>query len=393
MDKYLNKTNKKREETDGVEDEREQSRTTQALVAPTTNTAGPSETPSEAAPSTPAEGGRPAGEEPKVNSNTNNDGDNTRNPRPKPRKVCGAYRKKLRKQKREAEGNLRPPQPLNQQNQSRKEAKRKKGENDTPPLARRDEKRPRQEPHPRGGASQPRGGIKEAAKGGGPEAAGVAGPSGVPRRGATGGGGGLTAAQRANPLTVVATAEEYPECALTHEDFGNFRAKFRQLAKETPPDQMPRIEQSFGWGGVFIFIASDQKSKEWLLNKVAPFEYGGPKLRVGGVELIQKLYKASVWLPGPPEEPTEVLSRLEAYNPTLKTNAWRPIKRPQGANDKGRQDTGDKYVQIFQLPESQVRALEALDNRPWLELGRVTFRVSHQIQEGDKVEEMAVDNA
>lgn len=386
MEKFIyKKTPKTREETEAMEDEREQSQTPQTPVAPNNNGNTPT-TPGMAAPSTSVVGGRPTGEESTVNNGSS--------AHIRPKRMCGAYRKKLRKQKREAEGNLRPPGLLNQQNKPRDEAKRKKGEEDTPPLAPRVEKRPRKEPqhHPRGSASQPRGGKKEAPKGGGPEAAGGTGPSGVPYKGTTG-GNGLTAAQRTNPLTVVATAEEYPECMLTQGDFNRFRARFRQLAKETPPGQMPRIEQSFGWGGVFIFLASDQKSKEWLLNEVAPLDYGGPKLRVGGVELIQKLYKASVWLPGPPEEPTEVLSRLEAYNPTLKTSAWRPIRLPQSAKDEGRQDSGDKYVQVFQLPESQVRALEALDNRPWLELGRVTFRVSHQVQEGDRVEEMAVDKA
>ena len=46
---------------------------------------------------------------------------------------------------------------------------------------------------------------------------------------------------------------------------------------------------------------------------------------------------------------------------------------------------------MFQLAESQVRALEALDNRPWMELGRVTFKMSHEAPEG--VEAMAVDKA
>ena len=48
---------------------------------------------------------------------------------------------------------------------------------------------------------------------------------------------------------------------------------------------------------------------------------------------------------------------------------------------------------VFQLPESQVRALEALDNKPWMELGRVIFQVTRQGPEGGGVEAMAVDKA
>ena len=88
------------------------------------------------------------------------------------------------------------------------------------------------------------------------------------------GGVGLTASQRTNPLTMVATAEEYPEALLTQDDFNSVRASFRELAKKTPPEQMPRFETSCGRGGVFVFVATDQRSKELLLNKLATLEFG-----------------------------------------------------------------------------------------------------------------------
>ena len=61
---------------------------------------------------------------------------------------------------------------------------------------------------------------------------------------------------------MVATAEEYLETLLSQGDFNSFRASFRKLAKETPPEQMPRLETSFGKGGVFVFVASEQRSKK-----------------------------------------------------------------------------------------------------------------------------------
>lgn len=315
-----------------------------------------------------------------------------------PKKKCGAYRKKLAKLRKEAEGNLRPPLQQGQmtEEESREVPKRKKGEKDTPPSAHREDKRRRKEGcwRPGGGGSKSPvlGDERTPPKGGGRKAAGSGNPSGAPHKGAIG-GVGLTAAQRTNPLTVVATAEGYPEALLSQGDFNRFRVSFRELAKKTPTEQMPRIEASFEKGGVFVFVASDQRSKEWLLNKVATLEFGGPKLRVGGVELIQKLHKATVWLPGPPEEPAEVMRRLGAYNPTLNMNGWRSVKAAPLNKDSGRQDTEERYVLVFQLPESQVRALGALDNRPWMELGRVTFKVSRQAPEGQEVEAMAVDQA
>lgn len=233
---------------------------------------------------------------------------------------------------------------------------------------------------PSGGASS---GRKHEAPKGRPQKSGKTGSTSAPQGGATS-GGGLTAAQRANPLTVVITTENYPNELLTQEQFSNFRLAFRQLTKTMPPKDLPKMETSFCRGGVFIFVASDNATKEWLLTQATTVMGEGPKLVAGGVELIQKMVKATVWLPGPPEEPTEVLERLEAFNPTLRTSSWRAIKSTP--KETGRQETNDKYVMVFQLPESQVRALAALDYKPWYDLGRVAFKVTRQEETGAKGE-------
>lgn len=123
---------------------------------------------------------------------------------------------------------------------------------------------------------------------------------------------------------------------LFQENFSNFCINFRQLTKETLLEQMLKIETFFSKEGVFIFMASDERSKEWLLNKVGILIYGGPKLKKEKVELIQKLYKAMVWLPGHPEEPTKVMSRLETYNSTLKMGTLKLVKTMSHSKDLGR---------------------------------------------------------
>ena len=70
---------------------------------------------------------------------------------------------------------------------------------------------------------------------------------------------------------------------------------------------------------------------------------------------------------------------LETYSPTLKATECRIIKPP--STNSGRQDTSGKYQLVFQLPELQVRTLAALDFKPWMDLGRVTFKGSHPAQE------------
>ena len=74
------------------------------------------------------------------------------------------------------------------------------------------------------------------------------GSSGAPQKGTTG-TVALTDAQRTNPLTVVATAKEYPEALLSQGEFNSLRASFRKLAMKTPTEQMTRMETLFGkWG-------------------------------------------------------------------------------------------------------------------------------------------------
>ena len=98
------------------------------------------------------------------------------------------------------------------------------------------------------------------------------GPLGEPQKGAR--RGRAHRLPKDEPPDHGGTAEEYPEALLTQDDFNSVRASFRELAKKTPPEQMPRFETSCGRGGVFVFVATDQRSKELLLNKLATLEFG-----------------------------------------------------------------------------------------------------------------------
>ena len=152
-------------------------------------------------------------------------------------------------------GRGQPQTPLQQQVQaitSGGDPKRRKGENDTPPSAHRDDKTTRRagygSPGGWGSKGSAQGEERRTPKGGGRKATEGTVQSGAPQKGAFG-GVGLTAAQRTNPLTVVATAEEYPETLQSQGDFNSFRASFRKLAKETHPEQIPTFGEIVREGG------------------------------------------------------------------------------------------------------------------------------------------------
>ena len=81
----------------------------------------------------------------------------------------------------------------------------------------------------------------------------------------------------------------------------------------------------------------------------------------------------TVLIPGTPENPVAILRRLEFQNPTLKTGNWRAY-----ACKKGSGPAGSGWIMAVTLPEGSIRAIRALDYRPYPGVGRVYFKVTEQ---------------
>lgn len=269
----------------------------------------------------------------------------TEGPQNKKRKnLTGSAKKRLRKQRLEA-GNNDPTSSKVVETGS----KRKNDQKDSPPADKSDHKRPKSVHH-------------ETRK--------------------DGGGAGLTLAQKTNPLTMVVSDVGYPEEVLSEEQFWLFRKALTPLVRNEPADRLPRFEASFFRGGVFIFVASNPEAKAWLTKTVAELRpWEGARLKVSGVEVLQRMLKATVRIPGELEDVQVVFKTLEAYNPSLKTSTWRHVNidGPQAAGMAER-----NFLLVIQVPESQARALAALNFRPFYDFGRVTFRVASLGQDGSE---------
>lgn len=181
----------------------------------------------------------------------------------------------------------------------------------------------------------------------------------------------LTVAQRTNPLTAVVYSDGYPAEVLTVEQFELFRKAITLFTSKMPVGQWPKFETSFCRGGVFICIASNPEARAWLAESVAELRpWEGAKLKVSGVEILQKMLKFTVCIPGEPEDVQTVFQTLEVYNPSLKTSTWRSLK----VDGYQMADTsGKSFPLVIQVPESHARDIEALEFRPYYHLGRVTF--------------------
>ena len=137
----------------------------------------------------------------------------------------------------------------------------------------------------------------------------------------------LSAAQRTNPLTVIVAVAGYPESVLSPEQFELFGEATLHALDREPVSNWSRFETFFRRGGVFICVASNPEAKAWLTRTVAelrPWECAN--LKVSGVKILQRMLKATAWVPGKPENPAVVPRRLEGFNPSLKTASWRIVR-------------------------------------------------------------------
>ena len=163
---------------------------------------------------------------------------------------------------------------------------------------------------------------------------------------------GLSAAQRANPLTVIVADAGYPQSVLSPEHFKLFTEATLHALDREPVSNWPEFETSFCRGGFFISVLSNPEAKAWRTKTVAELRpWESANLNVNGVEILQRMLKATAWVHGKPEDPAFVLRRLEGFNPSLKTASSRIARRerPQEANATG----GLKHLLVVQVLESQ----------------------------------------
>ncbi|KYN13996.1 hypothetical protein ALC57_13826 [Trachymyrmex cornetzi] len=130
----------------------------------------------------------------------------------------------------------------------------------------------------------------------------------------------------ADPLARVVILEGYPERGITPEQLTLFRGRV---------------------GGM------------------VPWE--GAKLRVVGLDELQRRHRTIVWVPGPPRPAAAVLTLLERQNPGIGALNWRVFAENVGASPKGR-----NYV--FGILESSVLKLRGRDSKLCYGIEQITVK-------------------
>ncbi|XP_036148374.1 uncharacterized protein LOC118647462 [Monomorium pharaonis] len=157
---------------------------------------------------------------------------------------------------------------------------------------------------------------------------------------------------------------------MTAEQLSQLRGAVFKKIQGIQEGTLPRFDSTTLRGGAAVVRCADAESLKWLesrIGSIVPWE--GAKLGVAGLEVLQKQYRAAVWVPGPPVGAAAVLGLLEWQNPGIVTSGWRVYAENVGATCEGRN-------LILGIPQSSVNKLKALDFRPHLGMDRVTFKVT-----------------
>jgi len=100
--------------------------------------------------------------------------------------------------------------------------------------------------------------------------------------------------------------------------------------------QGPQFDRSGLDQGVFKITCSDQRSLNWLkesAQRIEPIE--GTGFTVVELAELNSLNKVRVWIPGIPEEPRLIFSRLDKQNRGLNTSRWRVLYRKEQRRTEG----------------------------------------------------------
>jgi len=113
----------------------------------------------------------------------------------------------------------------------------------------------------------------------------------------------------------------------------------------------------------------------WLkesAERIEPIEGSG--FTVVELAELNSLNKVKVWIPGIPEEPRLIFSRLAKQNRGLNTSGWRVLCRKEQRRTEGEpQGQPDGQLLVLGVDDESLKVLRELGGKVHLELSKVTL--------------------
>lgn len=191
-------------------------------------------------------------------------------------------------------------------------------------------------------------------------------------------------AEALTDIRVAIVPQGFPENVLSEEQAGLIKTALLQaLDSLTEGEPPPRFSGVNLKGGFLLASCADQATKDWLVRVVTGSEpWPGAKLSIVDAKDVPKPVRTMVWIPGPNEEPEKVLRRLKTQNPGLLTETWSVV-------DKKLDPKGQQLILL--MGESSWEKIQSLQCRPYLNLSRVLFKRLGKNKDRGAEEKMEVD--
>ncbi|XP_074029947.1 uncharacterized protein [Leptinotarsa decemlineata] len=166
---------------------------------------------------------------------------------------------------------------------------------------------------------------------------------------------------------MVIIPNQYPLTILTPEQLDSLQSHILKLIDIIPGECfMPQFLKCFKLRGTLVLDCNNQESVEWLKDAVKKLvSWDGPELSVLEPKDVPVLNMLSIWIPGTPENPDQVLERLERQNKGLRTKEWHFI-------DQKIEENGQ--VINVSVEDSVLEALKNIDFRPFLNFTRIKVK-------------------
>ncbi|KAG5866239.1 hypothetical protein JTB14_027641 [Gonioctena quinquepunctata] len=166
---------------------------------------------------------------------------------------------------------------------------------------------------------------------------------------------------------MVILPNQYPFTVLAPEQLDTLQTLILKIIDIIPQDSfMPQFLNCTKQRGTLVLDCNNQESVEWLKDAVQNLiAWEGPELNVFEPKDVPVLDMLSMWIPGPPESPEQVLERLERQNKGLRTKEWHFI-------DQKIEENGQ--VLMVSVQDSILEVLRNIDFRPFLNFTRIKVK-------------------
>lgn len=170
-------------------------------------------------------------------------------------------------------------------------------------------------------------------------------------------------------MKLAVVPKDFPEKTLTEEQSELLQDALLERITPSEDGEVAQFLSTQMRDGALIVVCANSWTKAWLENvisEIQPWEDADLEVKPGNI--LMRRAKVLFWVPKlyKKKEASRILELLQNQNKNLKTEDWKVVTR---------KEVPDGVTLVLAINEQSFKALEAIDFKPFLGMGRATFRV------------------